>query len=230
MIELKDSKTGDIFTVEGDDRIFKVLEANEFPFYVYALQDETQEGKPVRWRLDYEEAKRLIERFNLIVEYARITHTPTDNIYLSPEIRKETGCFRQIGIRYVAEASIRNGTVTIVRTGSAGADNVSWPFMTWAPDIACKRAVIKCVLDSLGIEKIEPEIIPADILPQDKSKDEPSPDEPRADKTQLAAIKALCKRKKTTPKKVLGGMKINVVALTDLTGKQAERIIKELQK
>ena len=244
-IELKDRKVGDTFTVDGDNRIFKVMEAgatssmnSKCRFCVYALSDEAEMEGVLRWRLDYENAKTLIENYNLVVEYSRITLAPIDNIYLSQEMRKETGCFRPTGPRYIAEAAIRNGSLSIVRTASAGADNVSWNFMTWAPDIACKRAIIKCVIDSLNLPKIDPEIVPARM----KVKDAASPMvDPKlidrlpgfkpADKNQIAAIKALLKKRKVKLSALVAKLNLgDVTTLQDLGVRGAEATIKELQK
>jgi len=236
-IPIEDRKIEDTFTLPGDNRVFKVIGLEKtgqqaaFKFCVYALASEAEDEGMLRWRLDYENAKALIVHYNLVVEYARIAHTPTDNIYLSQEMRKETGCFRNVGIRYIAEAAIRNGTTVVVRTASAGADNVSWDYMTWAPDIACKRAIIKCVIDSLDLPKIDPDIAPAKMKVEDTAPSVGVADEQvGADKDQIAAIKALLKKTKRTLPDVAKVLKLDVKTIMKLVAADAEKIIKELQK
>ena len=227
-MELKGKKIGEVFTVEGDQRIFKAVEHDGSVYCVYALQDEASEGQPLRWRMDYDAAKSLIDRFSLYVENARIVHVANDNIYLSAEARKETGCYRNFGARYIAEATIRKGTDAVTRTASAGADNVGWAYASWCPDIACKRAVIKCVIDILKIKDVEPEIVPmpkAEIsgsTPIDKTPVLATPN-------QITAIKGLLKAKKWNLKKAQKQLKLKF-DFDDLSELGAEVLIGKLQE
>jgi hypothetical protein len=226
-MELKDRKIGEVFTIEGDSRIFKAVEHDGSVYCVYALQDEASDGQPLRWRMDYDAAKSLIDRFSLYVENARVIHAVSDNIYMSAEAKKESGFFRNFGIRYIAEATIRKGTDAVTRTASAGADNVGWQYASWCPDIACKRAIIKCVIDILKIKEVEPEIVPmpkAQVTGEaiDKA---PAPATPN----QISAIKGLMKAKKWDLKKAQKQLKLKF-DLDNLSELAAETLIGKLQE
>jgi len=148
-IDLSKYKIGDIFTIQDDERFFKKLVHHGVEFYVYALFPDA-----TKFALDNQEAKRLCKKFGIDIIYSKIILCPTDNLFIDIEKRKRYNFYNKMGVRYIAEAKIIYNNKEITRVASAGADNVEINFLTYCPEIACRRAEKKCIIDALGLEEI----------------------------------------------------------------------------
>ena len=228
-LNLTDQNVGNIFQVEGDSRYFKCVETGinsiktkTFRFYVYAFQENSQ-----TWRLDYTQAMRLAEVQKIHVHYSKIMHIVPDVMLFSgfarTEFKNKYDLFVREGKRYVAEARIEykddySATKEIIRTSSAAIDNIAPMVMTYAPEVACKRAVIKCIIDALHLEDIVEEFYQYEDEEGTKKKQRATPR-----KTEMVTNLQLEQLKILDPK-------FTEKKYKDKTLKQAGEIIDKLNK
>lgn len=207
-IDLKDKQVGETFQIIGDTRWFKCFEyiANEkkekvvpFKFYGYSFLKESS-----TWILDYDEARRLARINNLKIEYSKITHTIPEEIFVPHEKREYYDFWSKTSTRYIAEAKVIDDVNNEIyfRIGSSGADNVRMRFLSYRPEIACKRATVRCIIDILGLQDMVVEFEEDSIEPSitDDKKIEPQIDDNqnknKITEAQIEMIKKLLKSKK----------------------------------
>ena len=119
---------------------------------------------------------RLARRFNIEIASSRVTHVVHDIFMFSEHdrvyLKGNYGLYKLEGNRYIAEAVLKYGWKedhidttgyttddvtrrTMVRTGTAAIDNVPSGVSTYCPNMACKRAVIKGIVDLLGLRTMD---------------------------------------------------------------------------
>ncbi|MDD5589218.1 MAG: hypothetical protein PHP92_04140 [Candidatus Nanoarchaeia archaeon] len=203
-IDLKDKKAGEIFQVVGDTRWFKCFEHSKLKFYGYSFLQLSS-----IWILDYDEAKRLAREFGLIIAYSKITNIILEEIFIPTETRKQYNYWSKTSHRYLARAKVVDGNKNeYYRIGSAGPDNVHRHFLSYRAEIACKRAIVRCIIDILGLQDMVVEFDEEMMVQpnvenkkddKDKVIEEKLNDEKNKNKiteTQLEMIKKLLKSKK----------------------------------
>ncbi len=217
-VSLEDYEVGQMFQLTGDERIFKCFEYEGFKFYGYAFIKTAMD-----FMLDHPEAKRLAKNAGICIVSSRIIHIPKDNIFMNTALRKSCNFWSKEGIRYIAEARLEYKGIDYYRNSSAGADNVSTFFVTYCPEIACKRAVIQGIIDILDLKDVTVEYQPErTFIEKEESEDQDEKkDEKMMDETQLNMIKTLLKEndKRFSKKKY-----------EKLTYEEAGNTIKELKK
>ena len=230
IIDLTKRQEGEIWQEENDDRFFKccIFQPNGIFYYLYGFKKHIDEDtSKITFMIDWHEAQKLAKARDVRIEYMKITHVIDDHVLFSAKMRSfyndNLNLFIKSGKRYIAEAKaiykpIENSPeCTIVRSGSACIDNVTYYFRTHAPEIAVKRAAIKCIIDALDLNDVVAEY---EIVLNDDE------DNKAKKKTKKTAKKKIEDGQFKMLKKLLG-KKFDAKKYTDMTYEQAT---KEIEK
>lgn len=220
-IDNTEIKLDEIFKIDGDNRYFKKCgklgRGNKVAEYiVYGYLKKYEDGRnEIKFRMDYEQATKLARKFEIKIEYSKIIHIIKDHIFLGEHGRNQAknwyGAWYREGQRYIAEAKATfpgelfnedwNTREEMTRTGTAGIDNVGFAFLSYCPNMACKRASIKLVIDILCLSDISEDFYDPteqeEDTKQNKSSDKKEDKEEigPATKTQFNMIKQLLKKR-----------------------------------
>jgi hypothetical protein len=219
---LKEVKEGGVFLIARDERYWKhcIIDRpgqKEFSYFIYgyAYMSPGQGGEVV-YRLDYKEGRRLAVNFNLRTRYAKIVHIVRDHVFLNSNTRsryknEKFGLWITEGNRYIAEASIEyfegftrvllvsegvDSTRTITRQASAGTDNVDAEFVTYCPEMAIKRAELKCIIEALGLKDVVEDFYELSSTDKEQNKNKNKEKDKQATDNQIDMIKKLLKQNK----------------------------------
>ena len=228
IIDLTKRQEGEIWKEENDNRFFKCCQYLGETYYLYGFKSNFDEDtSKITFMLDWHEAQRLARIASVHIEYMKIVDVIDDHVLFNTKTRSEyhnyTGVYIRSGKRYIAEAKAvytppgNFPERIIIRTGSACIDNVTYYFRTHVPEIAVKRAAIKCIIDALNLNDVvtEYEI----VLNED--------DDKKAKKKTTKTSKKKIEDGQFKMLKKLLGKKFDAKKYTDMTYEQAT---KEIEK